>query len=363
MLLVILAPSPGFAHQERFMLNGLTGDSKESFIHSGARCGFEDRTPAEAAAEEAKFRSDLLKAGYDASDTVHAANGSININIYFHIITSTTGAGAVSQTHIVDQMNMLNDGFKQTTFMFSLVSVTTTTNDAWFNAVGGSNDQSQMKNSLRMGDASDLNIYTNTPLNPLDPAGEPLLGYATFPDKYANNPIDDGVVVLYSTLPGGTKAPFNLGDTLIHEVGHWLGLYHTFQGDSCSGDGDFVGDTPFEESSASGCPIGRDTCPDDPGLDPINNFMDYSDDECLNHFTEGQKVRMDQQWKVYRAASSTTESPATSKPTTRRSSTTKSKKRPKKPTHIGKSGKNTKNSVYGGVFDGMSINGSFSMSF
>ena len=113
--------------------------------------------------------------------------------------------------------------------------------------------------------------------------------YSTFPWDLKTNGSRDGVSILYSTVPFG-QPPFDLGMTTVHEVGHWLGLLHPFQG-GCSEDGDFVADTPPEQGPDFQCTIGRDTCDGD-GLDDVTNIMGYNQDACMDHLTEGQIARV-----------------------------------------------------------------------
>ena len=152
-----------------------------------------------------------------------------------------------------------------------------------------------MKAALHVGDSETLNVYAAD-------IGGGLLGWAYFPKGY-NNGRDyiDGVVVLDESMPGGTAAPYNEGDTLTHEVGHWMMLEHTFKG-GCSASNDGVADTPREAYPQFYCDAeDTDTCERSPGLDPIHNFMDYTQDSCMDMFTEGQSARMSDAWQAFRA--------------------------------------------------------------
>jgi len=218
------------------------------------------------------------------------------VNLYVHVIMNTSGHGNISNTMLQAQINVLNQDYNSLSFWFVVKSIDYTVNDRWYTMRKDSNTERLAKTALHKGTAADLNLY-------LTKIGDGVLGWGTYPADYRRNPKNDGVVILSTTLPGGTEERYNLGKTATHEVGHWLGLYHTFEG-GCL-DGDLVDDTPAEGVEHFGCIPGevRDTCPDKPGLDPIHNYMDYSDDVCLTEFSYGQGVRAKSQWKAYRSPS------------------------------------------------------------
>jgi len=123
--------------------------------------------------------------------------------------------------------------------------------------------------------------------------GNFLLGYAQFPGGQAST---DGVVITYTAFgnTGAAQAPFNLGRTATHEIGHWLNLRHIWgdDGGACTGS-DKVKDTPNQGDENYGCPIfPRTSCSNGPNGDMFMNYMDYTDDECMFMFTNGQKNRM-----------------------------------------------------------------------
>lgn len=224
------------------------------------------------------------------------------IPVVFHVIQTTSGQGNLSASRIQDQVDILNEDFQALSgtpgapgtngrIRFRLATtdpqgnptngITYTTNNNWFN------DNGTYYNTLAWDTDRYLNIYTNS--------ASGFLGYVPdFPQS--GNLVGsnrDRVVVNYSAV-GYTSGSYNLGRTTTHEVGHYLGLYHTFDGgcgssSNCYGTGDLICDTNTQRNPTYGCPNNANSCGNS---DPKDNYMDYSDDVCMNKFTPEQINRM-----------------------------------------------------------------------
>ncbi len=260
--------------------------------------------PVSAARGSEELREPNL--GQSAAEAPRSNKGKpstgITVPTYVHVITPDGVTGNVPDHKIRDQINVLDltyGGFYggyATGFDFELVEITRTVNEAWYNTGPSTAAEQEMKQALRTGGDDALNLYLTT-------AG-PYLGWAYSPAILdSTQAYLDGVVIDWETLPkvSATYANrYDRGYTATHEAGHWLNLNHTFDG-SCGALGDGVDDTPAERTSTSGCPVGKDTCLGQPGLDPIHNYMDYSYDACYTEFTAGQGTRMFDAWMYWRA--------------------------------------------------------------
>jgi hypothetical protein len=264
--------------------------------------GRNDLTPAEARSVERELRSILTRLGVwrpgaaqpDPRAARRTAAPKVTVPVYFHVLHDGA-TGNLTNDMVRRQIQTLNDAHggkgagADTGFGFTLKGVTRTDNATWYN--DPERHERTFKTRLRKGGAGTLNLYSAD-------MGEEMLGWSTFPWKYKANPKLDGVIIHPESMPHGSIENFNLGHTATHEIGHWLGLYHTFQ-DGCTGAGDRVADTPAERDPTNGCPESKDTCPSG-GPDPIHNYMDYAFDTCMNQFTKGQGERMHLVWTAYR---------------------------------------------------------------
>jgi hypothetical protein len=263
------------------------------------RCAVKDLS----AAEQALVEQELAALDAVSGDTsLSAPRETITIPVHWHVITRSDGRANVSSL-VPAQMAVLNAAYQRAGFQFAVASLEVVATDPWFFAASGSVEEFAMKAALRKGGPGDLNVYTTN--------GDVYLGWATFPIWYPRYSSYDGVVLWWAALPGtglgGASADepdgwltYDQGDTATHEVGHWLGLYHTFQG-GCSEPGDAIKSTPAEAAPQFYC-APRDSCGGKkwPGLDPITNYMDYVDDVCMDNFTAEQERRMYKQWKAFR---------------------------------------------------------------
>lgn len=228
-------------------------------------------------------------------------SATIQVPTVFHIITKTESAGSITTDMVNAQVAVMNTIYNNYSVFFSLINTTFTVNDTW--AVGEGNDDTVMKTALRQGNYSTLNIYFQTDLY------GSVLGNCELPTDIGTAPVDSSVYVLdgcnvqAGTMPNGSVTDYNLGKTAVHETGHWLGLLHTFEGYACSGNGDYISDTPMQSTSTDGCPVkpAKDSCPSVAGIDAVNNYMDYSTDACYTNFTPLQEQRIADMWSTYRS--------------------------------------------------------------
>jgi len=257
--------------------------------HDVLRCGAENPSASERLTIEAQLRA--FRASDKASLIPGATVADKIIPIHFHIITTNTGAGDVQDSQLDTQIAVLNAAYAGSGFQFVKQGYSRARNTTWYNGCAQASIERQIRKSLAVDPTHTFNVYTCG-------LGGGLLGRATFPWMYPENSFMHGVVMLNASLPGGSATNYNGGDTLTHESGHYLGLYHTFQG-GCTPPGDSIDDTPDEASAASGCPTGRDTCASE-GVDPITDFMDYTYDSCMTGFTVDQRIRAQDEVSIYR---------------------------------------------------------------
>ncbi|KAH6691403.1 metalloprotease 1 precursor [Plectosphaerella plurivora] len=248
------------------------------------RCGNAPPSP------EARSRARIQSARFGSSNRNQTAEPAV-IPTFIHVIAlnETVEGGYVSEEDIKAQMDVMQADYAPQSISFKLLGFNHTINEDW----AQDRDGDTMRRTLYTGGYDTLNIYIQQ-----DVGG--ALGYCTIPGDFppnSTNFFNDGCTILSRSLPGGSLEGFNLGRTATHEVGHWLDLLHTFEG-ACTSEGDGVADTPASLEETEGCPVGRDSCPDMPGEDPIHNFMDYSDDACMSEFTPGQGQRMHAGWQT-----------------------------------------------------------------
>lgn len=247
------------------------------------------RPPSQAMAMLVHARARAFReSNRETLDTV----GVIRVPVHFHVIYHGQ-TGNVTDQQLESQITMLNNVYSSHNVRFEKVDVTRTENEAWFKMDYGSAEERAAKTALGADPKRNLNFYTaNLPF--------PLLGWATFPWDLAGDPVRDGVVLLFSSLPGG-EAPFDQGKTGVHEVGHWLGLFHTFEGGCDDPNGDFVDDTPAHRGPNFGTPAENS----EPGCQPntfapVHNYMNYTDDAWRTQLTSGQVQRIRTQIPLYR---------------------------------------------------------------
>lgn len=277
----------------------------------------------------------IEQAGGGKGNSNMSTQSVFNIPVIVHVIHNGTGIGSgsnVSNAQIISQINILNRDFNGTNtdtnlipaafkpllgkfkinFCLAVVNPTggilaepgvnrINRNTAGWTAPPYTN-MTYWNNTIKPQSIWDVNRYMNMWVGDL---GSGLLGFATFPNPGTSglsgipapygSATTDGVVINFTAFgnTGTAQAPFNLGRTATHEVGHWLGLRHVWGDASCGSD--FCNDTPTQSNSTYNCPsypnaAGCTGSPNPPGR-MFMNFMDYTNDNCMYMFTHDQAYR------------------------------------------------------------------------
>lgn len=273
----------------------------ETFQTGGLRCG---TRPSDVEVDGLRGASADCGLNFTNPLPEYDPGSGLLLTLVFHVITTTSGTGNVTDALIESQVDILNEDYlamagtngengNNAAIQFRLATedpdgnptngITRTANNSWYN------DSGTYYNTLAWDPVHYVNVYTNT-------AGG-YLGYVPdLPQGGIVGSSADRIVVLWSSV--GRDAPFgppyDQGRTLTHEMGHYLGLWHPFDNgcgtSGCYTTGDRICDTPQEDSPTFGCPTSRTTCGGQPA--PKENYMDYSDDLCMEKFTVEQVRRM-----------------------------------------------------------------------
>ncbi len=285
---------------------------------------FPNRNTFDDFEESIQKRMNEIKERAKSSGRVNA--GIITLPIVVHVVHNGEPIGTgtnLSKAQIQSQIDVLNEDFRKMSgtpgynnspvgadieieFCLSLLDQNgkTLTEPGIHRYNGNKNSwtREEIEGSLKSSTIWNANLFYNIWTVKFGGTSANLLGYAQFPDQSGlaglnesgGSALTDGVVIQYSSFGSVDKgtfpvmqAPYNKGRTLSHETGHWLGLRHIWGDGNCADD--FVSDTPPAASESRGCMVGRFSCG---STNMVENYMDYSNDACMNIFTLGQKTRI-----------------------------------------------------------------------